>query len=154
MQTHTHSHTHTLKADLQFSICFIKASKPRVESWGKGEAPQYLVRPFTEAQHSLGWEPPLESPFLWTDPSQLPYLLPIGRCFRPRTALLPFSWHTPSPQCLSCNEGPNTEHSAEVWPHQCQYRGRYLRATGNFSAILKQGLLGGACISLSPTEPA
>ena len=49
--------------------------------------------------------------------------LPIRLALQTITALLPFSGPTSGSQCLSCNEGPSSEHSTEVRPHQSCVQG-------------------------------
>ena len=55
-----------------------------------------------------------EPPLLQTKQSQLPQLLLIRIVLQtPHQFFLPFSGHIPAPQCLSCSEGPRTEHSTQ-----------------------------------------
>ena len=55
---------------------------------------------------------PPQPPLLQTKQPQIPQLLLVRRVLLdPSPASLPFSGHTPAPQCLSCSEGLKTEHS-------------------------------------------
>ena len=50
---------------------------------------------------------------LQPEQSEFPQLFPIDLCSRLLTVWLPFSGHVPGPQCLSCSEGPKTEHNTQ-----------------------------------------
>lgn len=64
----------------------------------------------------------MQRELLQIKPSQFPHPLPTRSEFQILTALLPIK-HPAGSWCLCCSEGPRTERSTEVQPHQCQYRG-------------------------------
>ena len=80
-------------------------SGPIASYTGEESDPHLTTTSFQEAVESSKVSP---KPFLQTKQTSSLTVTP----YTCAPALLPFYEHTPRPQCLSCNEGPKTEHSA------------------------------------------
>ena len=84
-------------------------SHPITSYAGEEADPHLATTSFTVVAESDKASP--EPPLSQTKQPQFPQLLLIDLCSRPLTASLPYSGHAPGPQCLSCSEGPKTEHN-------------------------------------------
>ena len=95
-----------------------------------------------------------EPPLLQTEQSQLPQPLLVKACAPdPSPASLPFSGRSTMPQCLSCSERPETEHSTQgtaspvlstggqllpcsCWPHSISNAGQDALALALLATLL------------------